>query len=78
MQDPNRTLLILIDRYKDKGFSLLKRMLKNEFDAEEVLQDCFLKTFHSLRAIIFMILTNSLKIKYTNSAESGIIQKVNS
>jgi RNA polymerase sigma-70 factor (ECF subfamily) len=39
---------ILIDRYKNKAFSLLKRMLKNEFDAEEVLQDCFLKAFNSL------------------------------
>jgi RNA polymerase sigma-70 factor (ECF subfamily) len=39
---------IIVDRYKDKAFSLLKRMLKNEFDAEEVLQDCFLKAYHSL------------------------------
>lgn len=39
---------ILIDRYKNKAFSLLKRMLKNEFDAEEVLQDCFLKAYNSL------------------------------
>lgn len=39
---------ILIDRYKDKAFSLLKRMLKNELDAEEVLQDSFFKAFHSL------------------------------
>lgn len=39
---------ILIDRYKNKAFSMLKRMLKNEFDAEEVLQDCFLKAFNSL------------------------------
>jgi len=27
---------IIINRYKNKAFSLLKRMLKNEFDAEEV------------------------------------------
>jgi RNA polymerase sigma-70 factor (ECF subfamily) len=39
---------IIVDRYKDKAFSLLRRMLKNEFDAEEVLQDCFLKAYHSL------------------------------
>jgi RNA polymerase sigma-70 factor (ECF subfamily) len=39
---------ILVDRYKNKAFSLLKRMLKNEFDAEEVLQDCFLKAYNSL------------------------------
>jgi len=40
---------LLIDRYKDKAFSLLKRMLKNEMDAEEVLQDSFLKAFSSLK-----------------------------
>ena len=40
---------ILIDRYKNKAFTLLMRMLKNEFDAEEVLQDCFLKAYYSLR-----------------------------
>ncbi len=39
---------LLLNRYKDKGFSLLRRMLKNELDAEEVLQDCFLKAFNSL------------------------------
>jgi RNA polymerase sigma-70 factor (ECF subfamily) len=39
---------IIVDRYKDKAFSLLRRMLKNEFDAEEVLQDCYLKAYHSL------------------------------
>lgn len=40
---------LLIDRYKDKAFSLLKRMLKNEMDAEEVLQDSFLKAYNSLK-----------------------------
>ena len=39
---------IIIDRYKNKAFSLLKRMLKNELDAEEVLQDCFVKAYNSL------------------------------
>jgi RNA polymerase sigma-70 factor, ECF subfamily len=39
---------IIIDRYKNKAFSLLKRMLKNDMDAEEILQDCFLKAFKSL------------------------------
>jgi RNA polymerase sigma-70 factor (ECF subfamily) len=27
---------------------MLNRMLKNEFDAEEILQDCFLKAYNSL------------------------------
>jgi RNA polymerase sigma factor (sigma-70 family) len=39
---------LIIDRYKNKAFSLLKRVLKNEMDAEEVLQDCFLKTYNGL------------------------------
>jgi RNA polymerase sigma-70 factor (ECF subfamily) len=39
---------IIIDRYKNKAFSLLKRMLKNNMEAEEVLQDCFLKAFRGL------------------------------
>lgn len=39
---------IIIDRYKNKAFSLIKRILKNNMDAEEVLQDCFLKAFNAL------------------------------
>ena len=39
---------LLIDRYKDKAFSLLKRLLKNEMDAEDALQDSFMKAFNSL------------------------------
>ena len=39
---------LIIDRYKNKAFSLLVRMLKNEMEAEEVLQDCFLKAFNAL------------------------------
>ena len=40
---------LLVDRYKNKAFSLLNRMLKNQMDAEEVLQDSFLKAFNGLR-----------------------------
>jgi RNA polymerase sigma-70 factor (ECF subfamily) len=39
---------IIVDRYKDKAFSLLKKMLKNEQEAEETLQDCFIKAYNSL------------------------------
>jgi RNA polymerase sigma-70 factor (ECF subfamily) len=39
---------ILIDRYKNRAFSMLLRMLKNDFEAEEVLQDCFMKAFNAL------------------------------
>jgi RNA polymerase sigma-70 factor, ECF subfamily len=40
---------IIIDRYKNKAFSLVKRILKNEMEAEEVLQDCFIKAYDSLK-----------------------------
>ncbi|AFN74992.1 putative RNA polymerase sigma-70 factor ECF subfamily [Melioribacter roseus P3M-2] len=39
---------LIVDRYKDKAFNLLKRMLKNDMDAEEALQDSFLKAFRYL------------------------------
>lgn len=39
---------LLIDRYKNKAFSMLKRMLRNDSDAEEVLQDCFMKAYKAL------------------------------
>lgn len=39
---------LLVDRYKNKAFTMLRRMLKNEFDAEEVLMDCFLKVYNSI------------------------------
>ncbi len=38
----------IIDRYKDKAFSLLIRMIKNQQDAEEALQDSFLKAYKAL------------------------------
>ncbi len=40
---------ILVDRYKNRAYSLLVRMLKNEMEAEEVLQDSFLKAYNSLK-----------------------------
>jgi RNA polymerase sigma-70 factor (ECF subfamily) len=41
---------IIVDRYKNKAFSMVKRMLRNEQDAEEVLQDCFIKAYNSLNS----------------------------
>lgn len=43
-----RDFSLLIDRYKDKSFALINRILKNKSDSEEVLQDVFLKVFYSL------------------------------
>ena len=44
----NSDFSLLIDKYKTKAFSMLKRMLKNDMDAEEVLQDSFLKAYSGL------------------------------
>ena len=40
---------ILVDRYKNKAFSLLCGMLKDQMEAEEVLQDAFLKAYYGLK-----------------------------
>jgi len=40
---------LLIDKYKNRAFSMLVRMLKNEMDSEEVLQDSFLKAFNGFK-----------------------------
>jgi len=39
---------LIIERYKDRAFSLLTNMLKNSMDAEEALQDSFIKAYKSL------------------------------
>lgn len=40
---------LLVERYKDKAFSLLVNILKNREDAEEVLQDAFIKAFNGIK-----------------------------
>jgi RNA polymerase sigma factor (sigma-70 family) len=44
---------ILVDRYKNKAFSLLCNMLKDTMEAEEVLQDAFLKAYNGLNNFKF-------------------------
>jgi RNA polymerase sigma-70 factor (ECF subfamily) len=39
---------LLVDRYKDKAFSLALRMLKNRQDAEEASQDAFVRAYRAL------------------------------
>jgi RNA polymerase sigma-70 factor, ECF subfamily len=41
---------LIVDKYKNKSFTLLKRLLKNNMEAEEVLQDCFLKAYQGLNS----------------------------
>jgi RNA polymerase sigma-70 factor (ECF subfamily) len=46
--DP-RAYAELVDRHKDRAMTLAMRMLKNREDAEEALQDAFVKAFRALR-----------------------------
>ena len=39
---------MIVDRYKDKAYTLVNGIIKNEMESEEILQDCFLKAFNSL------------------------------
>ncbi|GJQ31621.1 MAG: DNA-directed RNA polymerase sigma-70 factor [Ignavibacteriaceae bacterium] len=39
---------LLMDRYGNKAYSMIMRMLKNSMDAEEVLQDSFVKAYQNL------------------------------
>jgi RNA polymerase sigma-70 factor (ECF subfamily) len=65
----------LIERYKDRAFSLLKRILRNDMDAEEALQDSFIKAFKSLKSFkgeakfsswFFRIVYNTAMTKISN------------
>ncbi len=43
-----RAFSALMDRYKDRGMGLAFRILRNREDAEEALQDAFVRTFRGL------------------------------
>src|SRR5437867_5878566 len=38
----------LVDRYKDRAFTLAVRILKNRQDAEEAAQDAFVRAYNAL------------------------------
>lgn len=44
---------LLVDRYKDRAFTFLRKILKNDMDAEEALQDSFMKAYNSLNTFRF-------------------------
>lgn len=44
----NKAYAELIERHKDKAMTLALKMLKNRQDAEEALQDAFVRVFHAL------------------------------
>ncbi|MGH2569447.1 MAG: sigma-70 family RNA polymerase sigma factor, partial [Bacteroidota bacterium] len=43
-----RSYAVLVDRHKDRAMTLAMRMLKNREDAEEALQDAFIRAFNAL------------------------------
>ncbi len=48
LKGEHRAYAELIDRHKDRAMTLAMRMLKNRADAEEALQDAFVRAFHAL------------------------------
>ena len=48
MDGDQRAYAELVDRHKDKAMTLAMRMLKNRHDAEEALQDAFIRAFRAL------------------------------
>jgi RNA polymerase sigma-70 factor, ECF subfamily len=70
---------LLVERYKDKSMILAVRMLKNNEDAEDVLQDAFVNAFKGLKyfewkssfstwfyRIVYNLCLNALKKKKKN------------
>lgn len=73
----------LVDRHKEKAMTLAVRMLKNRHDAEEALQDAFIRAFNALPGfewkssfstwfyrIVFNVCSTALKKKGSASVVS--------
>jgi len=67
---------LLVDRYKDRAFTLLRKILKNDMDAEEALQDSFMKAYNSLNTFRFesKFSTWFYRITY-NTGLSAVVSK---
>lgn len=72
----------LIDLHKDRLFAFVRRMVRNHHDAEEVVQDAFLKAFAALESfstqyrfstwlftIAYRLCLNSLRRKHSLTGE---------
>lgn len=66
---------ILVDKYKDVSFSLACSILKNDQDAEDALQESFIKAFNGLKSFsfkssfstwLYRIVVNTCNTKYKN------------
>ncbi len=69
---------ILVDKYKDVSFSLAYSILKNEQDAEDALQDSFIKAFKGLATFnfkssfatwLYKIVFNTCNTKYKSDRQ---------
>ena len=76
----HRAYAELVDRHKDRAMTLAMRMLKNRHDAEEALQDAFVRAFRALPAfewkssfptwfyrIVFNVCSSALSRKGNNT-----------
>ncbi len=71
---------VLIERHRDRAMTLALRMLKNREDAEEALQDAFVKAFRGLRSFkadskfatwLYRILYNGCATRLRRSGSYG-------
>lgn len=71
---------ILVEQYKDVSFSLACSVLKNEQDAEDALQEAFIKAFKGLGRFNFQsffstwfykIVVNTCKTRYTEQKQNN-------
>lgn len=51
-QDDERAFGMLVQRYESKVYSLALRMVRNPEDAEDVLQDTFLRAFRGIKSFL--------------------------
>jgi RNA polymerase sigma-70 factor (ECF subfamily) len=63
----------LVEAFKDRGFSLCMKILKEKNESEDVLQDSFIKLYHSLQSGKFeersLISTYFYKIVFNTAVE---------
>jgi len=71
---------LLVDKYKDVSFSLACSILKNEQDAEDALQESYIKAFKGLRNFdskssfttwFYIIVVNTCKTRYKNQKRNN-------
>jgi len=77
LKNHSRAMACLVDRYKGMVFTLSFRILKNQLDAEEAAQDCFIKAFKALDSFRFdcKFSTWLYRICYNNAISKSRVYK---